>query len=70
MCEDVFGAAQDDSVVGGWELQVVVPDVAAPVLGACVVEEWGGCAEGAEGGDGWEDEVFVFGKKMGGPCVL
>lgn len=68
--EDGLGAAEDDGVVRGRQLEVVVPDVAAPVLGAGGADEACGCAEGADGADGLEDEVGVFGEDVRGPGVL
>lgn len=70
--QDGLGAAQDDVVVWGGQLQVVVPNVAAPVLGAGGAEEAGGAAglEGADGADGLEDEVGVLWEDVRGPGVL
>lgn len=68
--DDGLGAAEGDGVVGGGELQVVVPDLAVPVLGARVADEARGRLEGGDGADAGEDEVGVLGEEVRGPGVL
>lgn len=70
MRDDGFGATEDELVIGRGELQVIIPDVAAPVLGACGFDEALGCSEGADGADGLEDEVGVFWEDVGCPGIL
>lgn len=70
VADDSFDTAQDDGVVGRGQLEVIVPDVATPVLRAGGFDETLGGFDGTDGAYGWKNDIGVLWEKMRGPCIL
>ena len=68
--DDGLRAADDERVVGWWELDVIIVDTAVPVLGTGAFDEAFRGLDRTDGTDGREDQVRIFWEQVRGPSVL